>query len=138
MTDYQRIVAVLVSAAIICFVFELVRRRRLREEYALMWMAAGIVTLVFSLHGSLIMRLAGLLGIQHPAYAVFMLALFLGTVLAIHFTTVLSKLTGQIWRLTQEIGILQQRIQELESKGKSTIQARLQTATEQAHQRDSV
>jgi hypothetical protein len=94
-------------------IVDLVRRRRLREEYSILWLAAGLVMFAAAVHGKVIVWLARLLSIQHPAYSVFVLALFVGLVLAIHFTAVLSKLTAQNWRLTQEIGLLRAELDQL-------------------------
>lgn len=103
------------SLLVMALIVDLVRRRRLREEYALLWLASGLMILLLSISHDIIPWLAKLMGIEHPAYALFVIAFFVGMVLAIHFTVVLSKLTAQNWRLTQEIGLLKRQIEEYRS-----------------------
>jgi len=97
-------------------ILHLVRKRKLREEYSILWLAAGLFMLAIAAEGRLVYWVASALRIQHPAYSLFVLALLIGMVLAIHFTVVLSKLTAQNWRLTQEVALSRQRIDELEKR----------------------
>ena len=118
MIPSQRLVASIASLVLMIFIVDLVRRRKLREEYSLLWLGAGLVILITSIHGKVITWIASLLSIQHPAYSMFVIALFVGMILAIHFTVVLSKLTSQNWRLTQEIGLLRTELDKLKQRGK--------------------
>ncbi len=112
MTISQRLIAAIASLIVMVVIVDLVRRRRLREEYALLWLGSALLILLVSLFSNVVTWLARVLGIAHPAYALFVIALLLGMVLAIHFTVVLSKLTAQNWRLTQEIGLLRRQLEE--------------------------
>ena len=112
MTISQRLIAGIASILVMALIVDLVRRRKLREEYALLWLASGLVMLLVSIFSNVVAGLARLIGIEHPAYALFVIALFVGMVLAIHFTVVLSKLTAQNWRLTQEIGLIRRQLEE--------------------------
>ena len=122
MTVSQRLMAGLASMIVMAIIIDLVRRRRLREEYALLWLGSGMVILLLAISHDIIPWLAALMGIEHPAYALFVIALFVGMVLAIHFTVILSKLTAQNWRLTQEIGLLRQQLEETKSPSGSDSQ----------------
>lgn len=106
MTPLQRIIAGVASVLVMILIVDLVRRRKLREEYSILWLAAGLLMIATAACGGFINMLAKMLNIEHPAYSLFVIALFVGMVLAIHFTVVLSKLTSQNWRLTQEIALL--------------------------------
>lgn len=110
MTVVQRIVAGALSLLVMSLVVWLVTRRRLREEYAILWLGAGLLLIVTVVFSGIITWTAKLLQIEHPAYGLFVLALFVGLGLAIHFTVVLSKLTAQNWRLTQEVALLTTRL----------------------------
>lgn len=119
MTPSQRIIAGVASMLVMILIIDLVRRRKLREEYSILWLAAGLLMIITAVHGSLVTWLAKLLGIDHPAYSLFVIALFVGMVLAIHFTVVLSKLTAQNWRLTQEIALLRTELDKLRGREES-------------------
>lgn len=109
----QRLIAGVFSAVLFIVLVDLVRRKKLREEYSILWMASAIAMIVLAARSDLINWLARLLHIQHPAYGLIVMALLMGLSLAIHFTIVLSKLTAQNWRLTQEIGLLEARLNQL-------------------------
>lgn len=117
MTLVQQIIAGIVSLLVMFVVVDMVRRRKLREEYSILWLGAGLVMLIMAIDRTALFWFAELLGIEHPAYALFVVALFVGMVLAIHFTVLLSKLTAQTWRQTQEIGLLQSIIDKLSDAG---------------------
>ena len=119
MTPGQQVIAGVVSLLVMALIIELVRRRKLREEYSILWLAGGLLMVLTAVHTKFVNWLAGILGIQHPAYSVFVLALFVGLVLAVHFTVVLSKLTAQNWRLTQEIALLRTELDKLRGREES-------------------
>ena len=116
MIPLQRVVAGFASLLLILLVMHLVRRKKLREEYSLLWLGAGLVMLVVAVKSEIVVWTAQLLGIQHPAYGIIVIALFIGLILAVHFTIMLSKLSGQVWRLVQENGLLRTQIDELEQR----------------------
>jgi hypothetical protein len=120
LTQLQTIIAGVASVLVMIFIIDLVRRRKLREEYSILWLAAGLVMIIASVSGKFVNWLAYLLNIEHPAYSLFVIALLVGMFLAIHFTVILSKLTGQNWRLTQEIALLRT---ELDKQRKDEGQA---------------
>jgi hypothetical protein len=105
-TAGHRLICAAISLVVLVVILNLVRKGRLREEYSLLWIAACAGMILFAAKADLVVRFARLLGIDHPAYSVFALAFLSGMVLAIHLTVVVSKLTAQNWRLTQEIALL--------------------------------
>ena len=66
------------TLAIFLLVLDLVRRRRLVERYALLWMVAALVLLVLSIWTGGLDVIADAMGIQEPANAIFILAFGLG------------------------------------------------------------
>jgi len=85
---------------------QLTRRRKLREDYALLWFLGSIVLLVFSIYKDLLNRLAALLGVAYPPSLLLLAAIILGFLLAMHFSIALSRLTEQNKRLAQEVAFL--------------------------------
>ncbi len=106
--------AALSSLVIFAVIIELIRRGRLRERYALLWLGTATVILVFGLWRDGLNELADLLGIAYPPNALFVLAMAFILLLLLHFSTVISKLSDRTTTLTQRIAILEQRIRELE------------------------
>ena len=116
MIIFQRWICGIASLILMVFLFDLMRRRKLREEYSMLWLAACLAMLAMALHGGVITWIGHLLHTKHVAYSLFVIVLFIGVVLAIHFTVVLSKLTAQNWRFAQEIGLLRAEIDDLKKR----------------------
>jgi hypothetical protein len=104
------------SLVLLIAVLELVRRRRLREKYALLWILTAIVMLTLSLWRGLVDSLAVELGIAYgPLITIGVGALFVLVVL-LHYSTVISALTDRTAVLAQEIAMLEERIRRLENR----------------------
>lgn len=106
MTPTQRTFAVLTSVATLLLIVELVRRRRLKEEYSWLWIATSAGMLVLSGWYGLIERVTRLIGAVTVTTTLFLFGLLFLLAISVHFTTVLSRLTQQVRRLTQELAIL--------------------------------
>ena len=109
-----QLVAILVTAAMFLTVFELVRRRRLMERYALLWLFATVVLLGLSVWRGLLEKLAGAVGIFYAPSALFAVAFAFVLLMLLHFSLVISRLADQNKVLAQRLGQLQQRVDQLE------------------------
>lgn len=107
-----QITGVILSVALIVFILELVRRRRLREEYSLLWILTGLVIMVFAVWETGQELLSGLIGIAYPPSTMFLFGLVFIVFLLLHFSTVISKLAEQNKTLAQKIAILEEDIHE--------------------------
>ena len=116
--------AALSSLVIFAVIIELIRRGRLRERYALLWLGTATVILVFGLWRDGLNELADLLGIAYPPNALFVLAIAFMLLLLLHYSTVISKLSDRTTTLTQRIAILEQRLRELEGPTSSLPELR--------------
>ena len=101
-----QLTALVASIAIAIMVIELMRRGRLREEYSIMWLLLAFGMTGLSLSGKLLEYLAHLTGIFYPPSALFAVALIGCLVLFMHFSIVISKLTGQVTTLAQEMALM--------------------------------
>ncbi len=121
MTDRLQVIAVLVSAGLFVFVFELVRRRRMMERYALLWLFTAIVLLGLSVWGDVLDRVSDALGVQYGTSTLFAIALGFVFVLMLHFSLVLSRLSDQNKVLAQRLGLLQQRLEMVEDEQEDRV-----------------
>jgi len=111
--DRLLVVASLVSLAFLFLVFELIRRRRLDEGYALLWLGCGLFFLGFSIWRKALDYLAELCGIYYPPAALLLL-LILGLIMVmIQFSVVITRQRQQIKSLTQRLGLLEERQDQL-------------------------
>ncbi|MBI3181361.1 MAG: DUF2304 domain-containing protein [Myxococcales bacterium] len=106
MSPTQKVFAIVTSAVTLFYMVELVRRRRLKEEYAWLWILTGAGMLVLSLAYPLLLWLTQAVGAVTPTTTLFIFGLLFLLIISVHYSIVLSRLTGQVRRLTQELAIL--------------------------------
>jgi hypothetical protein len=111
-----QIVAVAVTGGLFFLVFELVRRRRLMERYALLWLFATAVLLGLAVWRGLLEVVANTVGIAYAPSALFAVAFGFVLALLLHFSLVISRLADQNKVLAQKLGMLQERIATLEAE----------------------
>jgi hypothetical protein len=108
-----RIVAIVASTSLVAIVFELLRRRRLVERYALLWLFSSLVLLVLSIWTGLLEIIAKTVGIVYPPNALFMIAFAFVLVLLLHFSLAISRLSGETKVLAQESARLDKGLRAL-------------------------
>ena len=108
MTPFRvSVVAALVSLVLLVVVLELIRSRRLRERYALLWLLTASVLLVLSLWRGGLDTIADFVGIHYAPSVLFAVAGLFGVVVLLHFSTVLSRLADQNAILAQHVALLE-------------------------------
>jgi hypothetical protein len=105
--------AIVASSALVLIVFELLRRRRLVERYALLWLLSALALLLLSVWTGLLETLSDTLGIAYPPNALFMVAFAFVLVLLLHFSIAISRLSGETKVLAQEIARLDREVRVL-------------------------
>jgi len=107
------IAAAVASFVLLVVVFELIRSRRLRERYALLWLLTGVVLLVLSLWRSGLNTIADWFGVTgYPPAVLFAVAVLFILLVLLDYSTVISRLSDQNTVLAQQIGLLEQRLRE--------------------------
>ena len=111
MTPLRVSIAAAIASAILLFViFELIRRRRLREKYAILWLVTGVVLLVLSLWRGGLDTIAGFADVSYAPGVLFALGSLFVLVLLVHYATVISKLADQNLALAQRLAMLEERL----------------------------
>ena len=101
----QVIFVLAISAILLVAIIELVRRRRLREEYALLWLIASIAAPAVVLFFPLIRKFTRLVGADEPVSILYFLALVFLVMINMHYSTKISQLAEQVKTLAQELAI---------------------------------
>ena len=105
------IAAAVASILLILIVLELIRGRRLKERYALLWLVTGIVLLVLSTWRGGLNTIAGWFGVAtYPPAILFAVATLFIIVVLLDYSTILSRLADQNTILAQRIALLEQRL----------------------------
>jgi hypothetical protein len=112
----QRGLAITVTLALLLLVFELVRRKRLSERYAILWLLAATTLFVLAAWKGLLTSLSNDVGISYPPSALFAVAIGLIAMILLHFSLAVSRLSDQNKILAQRLGLLQRQIEESEER----------------------
>ncbi|MBN1968610.1 MAG: DUF2304 domain-containing protein [Candidatus Delongbacteria bacterium] len=115
-TDKIQYFAIAGSLMLLLFIIELVRRKKIKEEYSLLWLSFSVLFLTMSIWRKSIDILAIKMGIAY-APAAFLLVLVMAIFLIlIQFSIIISKQSDQIKVMAQEIGLLKKKVEENEKK----------------------
>lgn len=111
------VLSILTSAVLLLYILEMVRRRRLREEYSILWLAGGAVLLVFSLKKDWLEWASNAVGIYYPPSFLFLIGLLFILLILIHFSITISRLYQMNKKMAQELAHLKQQREEKRSGG---------------------
>ncbi|MBR1685457.1 MAG: DUF2304 domain-containing protein [Clostridia bacterium] len=103
--------------AVVLFLVSLVallRKNRLELKYSLLWLLSGLVMLLLAFFPGLLDRFAQFIGVYSSVNALFAVLIFCGVLVMISLTSIVSKEKREIVRLTQEMGMMENRLRELE------------------------
>jgi len=111
-----KIVALVISIGMMLLIVELVRRRKLREEYSWLWLLTGSVIIVLMMWFGLLKWTTHLIGAIKPSSAIFFLAFLFLFIISLHFSVVISKLTDRNKDLAQKYALLELELRELKER----------------------
>ena len=94
-------------------IFELVRKRKFREELSLIWLIIGVGLILSSFADRIIDPLSKKLGISYPPALIFLIVFFLLTFATLYFSMVASDLKSKNKELSQKLALLEFKISEL-------------------------
>jgi hypothetical protein len=115
MDTQLQVLAILVTGALLFVLLELVRRRRLLERYAILWLFSATVLLGLSVWEDALGEIAGLIGVDYAPNALFAIAFGFVLVLLLHFSLAVSRLTDQSKVLAQRLALLEERLRRQEA-----------------------
>jgi len=98
--------SIVVSAALLLYILEMVRRRQLREEYSILWLFGSVVILVLSLKQDWLISISHSVGIAYPPSFLFLVGILFIMLILIHFSIAISKLHQMNKKMAQEIAML--------------------------------
>ncbi len=109
----NKIVALTLGIGMLLLIIELVRRRKLREEYSWLWLMTGSVILVLALWFDLLKWITHLVGAITPSSTIFLCAFLFLILISLHFSVVISRLANRNKELAQRYALLELELDEL-------------------------
>lgn len=110
-----QLITIAVSVLLLVVVLDLVRRRRLLERYALLWMFSSVVLIGLAIWRDLLDRVASTLGVAEPPNALFIVGFAAVIWLLLHFSASISRLSDQSKILAQRVALLEERLRRAEA-----------------------
>lgn len=108
-----QIITALAAVALVVVVLDLVRRRRLSEEYSLLWVVSTVLVAVLGFSTPLLKALTHALGILYEASTVFFFGLGFATAMLLFQSVKLSRLGQDQLVLTRELAFLRHEVERL-------------------------
>jgi len=109
-------ISAIFAALFMLMVLELVRRRRLKEQYSLLWLFTSFIILILAVWRDLLEFLARFLRIAYAPSLLFIAGIAFSFALILHYSVIISRLSSQNTRLAQEVGILHKELAEIRQK----------------------
>jgi len=106
------LLSVCMSVALLVYILEMVRRRRLREEYSILWLAGSLVILILSVKRDWLVWLSLAAGIAYPPTFLFLVGILFIILILVHFSIAISKLHQMNKRMAQELALLKEDLKE--------------------------
>jgi hypothetical protein len=94
------------------YVLDLVRRRKLSEEYSLLWVVASVVIAILGFSTPLLVWITRVLGFLGESSTVFAFGLTFATAMLLYLTLKLSRLGFENHALTRELALLRHDLEE--------------------------
>lgn len=116
MIERIEIVALIVSVVLLIVVLELVRRRKLTEEYSFLWILSSLLLLAVSVRREILHAVARWLGVYYPPIVLVMLLIVMVFVASLCFSVIVSRQRQQIERLIEETAILSAELRDLRAQ----------------------
>src|SRR5689334_12958712 len=112
MIDRAMVFGLVASIIALLFIIELVRQRRLKEEYSLLWLATVAALIILSVSRPLLDVLASMVGIFYPPSALFLVAMVFVLFILLHFSTVLTRLAQENKETAQQLALLRWQLEQ--------------------------
>jgi hypothetical protein len=107
-----QIIALVIAALMTLALLQLIRKKKLKEQYSLLWFLTILVVIALAIWEPLLGRISSLLGIAVPSNALFLMALAFLFAMALHFSLLVSRLTDQSKMLAQKLAILERDLRK--------------------------
>ena len=114
LTTHQTIFAIATSVVVFVMLVELVRRRRLREEYAWLWLLTGAAMIVLISWPRLLAFVTHAIGAATPLTTLLIFSLLFLLAIVVHYSVIISRLTTEMKNLTQELALLSNRVDRVD------------------------
>ena len=112
-----QIVAIIGTVLFLVLVIELVRRRKLVERYALLWIVVALFGVLLAVWNDALNSIAEATGIQSPTNGLFLLGLVAIVAMLLNFSAAISRLSEETKILAQTAARLDAELRAMRGEG---------------------
>jgi len=113
-----QVIAAFGAVALVLFVLDLVRRKRLSEDFSLLWIGATVVIAVLGFSTPLLKLITRALGVMFESSTVFLFGLGFAVCMLLYLSIRVSRLVADRDTLTRELALLRSDLERLQSQGR--------------------
>ncbi|MCK4248571.1 MAG: DUF2304 domain-containing protein [Candidatus Omnitrophica bacterium] len=112
----QKIISIVVALVVFIVIVELVRRKKLMEEFSWIWLLAGVIILLIAVWEKIFFLIANLTGIIAPSSIVFFFGIIFLILITLQLAMVLSKSRNDIKNLAQKISLYENELEDTKTE----------------------
>ena len=116
MNPERSVAAIVFGFLILVVTVELLRRRKLREKYAALWLTVSVVTLFLAIFPEPLFHVSDWLGFGLPSNLVFFAGGTVLLVISMQLSSETGRLESETQRLAEEHALLQLEVRELKAR----------------------
>lgn len=116
MTVKAQILIVVILLIALGALIYIVKKRALELKYVLLWLACDIILLIFAIFPQLMDVFSGIFGIMSPVNMLFFFGFVFSLMIIFSLTVALSRVTGNVRRMAQQMAMLEERLRDYEQK----------------------
>ncbi len=109
----QQVFALIICLVVFVFTIDMVRRRRLREEYSVLWLATSLVMFLLVIEYDSLVALTHFIGAGLPTTTLFISSIIFLMLISVQFSIKISQLTNQVKDLAQDNALLRSELEAL-------------------------
>ena len=113
---HQKIFAISISIILFIVIIDLVRRRRLREEFSWLWLLTGSIVIILAAWYDLLRFITRVIGAGLPTTTLFLFGVMFLLIINLYYATKISSLHDHVKDLAQHVALLQTEVQRLSDK----------------------
>ncbi len=113
---HQKIFAISISILLFIIIIDLVRRRKLREEFSWLWLLTGAGVILLAAWYDLLTFITRIIGAALPTTTLFLFSAIFFMVINLYYATKISSLHNHVKDLAQHVAILQSEVKRLSDK----------------------
>ncbi len=110
-----QIISILGSVVLLGIIVYLIKTKKLRVQYSLLWLLTGFLLLVFSIWRGLLDKISAIVGIYYPPSMLFLVGFLFLLMILLRFSVILSEQFERTKKIAQEISLLKERMEKLDN-----------------------